>query len=180
MSQCIQRSLWSLGLYGSLWSLWEVIARACLARCSYVSSSGHYLQLLPWSLWITTLDESLPWLSFFSLLAHSSFVDHCFVHLFCQFNAQPLPPVAGIFSGPPTKLWCHQSPSWSIGDELKLSYSLIWLISGEVCENWLRFLGSMCQFVLLLYGRLIFDIQFLFQAWVLQVLYVEKSWLTVP
>ena len=48
-----------------------------------------------------------------------------------------------------------------MGDELKLSYSLIWLISGEVCENWLRFLGSMCQFVLLLYGRLIFDIQFL-------------------
>lgn len=75
----------------------EVVAMACLAMCTYLSSSGHYLQLLPWSLWITTLDGSLPWSSFFSLLAHSSFVDHCFVHLFFQFSAQPSPTCGWYF-----------------------------------------------------------------------------------
>ena len=86
---------------------------------------------------------------------------------------------AWYFRGASTNLWWHQFPSSSIDNEFKLSYSFIWLISGKVCENWLCFLGSMCQFVLLLYGRLIVVIThpliFVWFHWLLYITWCKSA-----
>ena len=73
-SQCVQRSLWSVG-----WPWGLATACACFSRhiCC---------RLLGWTLWITTLDGSLLWSPYFSLLVQLSFLDHCFGRLFCQYR----------------------------------------------------------------------------------------------
>ena len=73
-SQCVQRSLRSVG-----WP--RELATPCAFFRRHICCC-----LLCWFLWITTLDGSLLWSPYFSLLAQLSFLDHCFGRLFCQFS----------------------------------------------------------------------------------------------